>query len=107
MTEWIVFIISALLMVTALVCFTSAVIGVYRFGFILNRMHAGGIGDSLGFLCAVSSVMIATGLNIDLLKLMILILFMWFTSPASSHFLSQVEYYTNDQLKKTEKFLWK
>ncbi len=97
-TDWIVFFITAALLLSALLCFTAAVIGVYRFGFILNRIHSSGIGDSLGFLCAISAVIIATGLKMDSLKLMLLILFMWFTSPVSSHFLSQVEYYTNEHL---------
>ena len=110
--EWIVFIITVLLLTGALLCFKSAVIGVYRFGYMLNRIHAGGIGDSLGFLLAIAAVMIATGLNIDSLKLMLLIVFMWFTSPVSSHFLSQVEYYTNEKIDelrmiKPEKTLWK
>ena len=33
-----------------------------------------------------------------MILLLLLIVFMWFTSPASSHFLSQVEYYTNKHL---------
>ena len=43
-------------------------------------------------------MVIATGFRMDSLKLILLIVFMWFTSPASSHFLSQVEYYTNKHL---------
>ena len=70
----------------------------YRFGYVLNRIHAAGIGDSLGLFCVISAVVIATGLCMDSLKLILLIVFMWFTSPASSHFLSQVEYYTNKHL---------
>ena len=95
--EWIVFFLTAVLLFTALICFTTAVIGVYRFGYILNRMHAAGIGDSLGLFLVIAAVVIATGLKTDSLKMMLLILFMWFSSPASSHFLSQVEYYTNKQ----------
>ena len=105
--EWIIFIITVILVLSALFCFTSAVIGVYRFGYMLNRIHAGGIGDSFGFLLAISAVMVATGLNIDSLKLLLLIIFMWFTSPASSHFLSQVEYYTCDHLERYAAMLMK
>ncbi len=96
--DWIIFAVVAILLIAALICFTSAVIGVYRFGFMLNRMHASGIGDSLGLLCVIAAAIVATGMRIDSLKLMLLIVFMWFTSPASSHFLSQVEYYTNEHL---------
>ncbi len=98
MSDWIVFGITAVLLVTALLFFTAAVIGVYRFGFVLNRMHAVAMGDSIGLMCVIAAVMISTGLKIDSLKLMLLIVFMWFSSPASSHFLSQVECYTNEHL---------
>ena len=96
--QWIIFCIVALLIIAALICYTAAVIGAYRFGFVMNRMHAAGIGDSLGLLCAILGVMVATGFNMDMLKLMLLIVFMWFSSPASSHFLIQAEYFTNRHL---------
>lgn len=98
MGEWILFGVVAILLILALICFTAAVIGAYRFGFVLNRMHAAGIGDSLGLLCVTAAVVAATGFCMDSLKLILLIVFMWFTSPASSHFLSQVEYFTNEHL---------
>ncbi len=93
--EWIRFFITAALLIMGMISFISAVIGVYRFGFVMNRMHAAGIGDTLGLLCVVSAMAVASGLNMDTLKLLFLIFFMWFTSPVSTHFLSQVEYYTN------------
>ena len=48
MGEWIVFGISALLLVTGLFLMMSAVIGQYRFRYVLNRMHAASMGDSMG-----------------------------------------------------------
>ncbi len=98
MGEWIVFIFTAVLLLTALICFTAAVIGAYRFGYVLNRIHAAGIGDSLALLLTTASCVVAAGFSWDALKLILLTVFMWFTSPASSHFLSQVEYYTDPHL---------
>ncbi len=98
--EWIIFWITAALLIAALICFSAAVIGAYRFGFSLNRMHAAGIGDTLGLLCVVAAVVIAAGFRFDSLKLILLIVFMWFTSPASTHFLAQVEYFNNPKLDK-------
>ncbi len=95
--EWIRFFITAALLLLGMLSFISAVIGVYRFGFVMNRMHAAGIGDTLGLLCVVSAMAVAGGLNMDTLKLLFLIFFMWFTSPVSTHFLGQVEYYTNKE----------
>lgn len=96
--EWIRFGICALLIIAGLAAFTAAVIGVQRFGYILNRVHAGGIGDTFGILCIVLSCAIASASAWDALKLGLLVIFMWFTSPVSSHFLVQVEYYTKKHL---------
>ncbi len=96
--EWIRFGFVAVFLILALIAFTAAVIGVYRFGFQMNRMHAAGIGDTLGIFCVIAACVISAGFGFDMLKLGLLILFLWFTSPASSHFLSQVEYFTNEHL---------
>ena len=98
MGEWIRFALTAVLLIWSLVSFTAAVIGAYRFGFVLNRMHAAGIGDTLGLFGVVAALVVSGGLNMDSLKLILIIVFLWFTSPVTSHFLSQIEYYTNPNL---------
>ncbi len=95
MGEWIRFWIVAVILIIGLVFFVLEVVGVFRFGFVLNRMHASGIGDTMGLLCVIVSMMIASGWNFTTLKLLLLILFMWLTSPTSTHFLSIVEMNTN------------
>ena len=96
--EWIRFGLTAGVLVCALIAFSAAVIGAYRFGFVMNRIHAAGIGDTMGIFLVLLSMLIAPGNGIDTVKLILIVLFLWFTSPASSHFLSQVEYYTNPHI---------
>jgi multicomponent Na+:H+ antiporter subunit G len=96
--EWIRFAIAAVLAILGLCSFGSAVLGAYRFGFVLNRMHAAGIGDTAGIFLMIASLAVARGLQMDTLKLVVLVFFLWFTSPVSTHFLGQVEYYTNPLL---------
>ena len=98
MIAWIRFLLTAVLLIAALCCFASAVSGVWRFGFVLNRIHAAGIGDSLGLLLMAAALIVGNGLNMTSLKLMLLVVFLWLTSPVSSHFLSQIEFYTNPEL---------
>lgn len=98
--EWIRFAIAAILLLLGLFSFAAAVFGAYRFGFVLNRMHAAGIGDTAGIFLVVASLAVARGLSMDTLKLLVLVFFLWFTSPVSTHFLGQVEYYTNPVLRK-------
>lgn len=98
--EWIRFAVVAVILIAALIGFTAAVLGVFRFGFVMNRLHAAGIGDTVGLFGVVLAMIIAAGLHWDTVKLVLIIFFMWFTSPASSHFLIQVEYFTNEQLSR-------
>lgn len=104
---WIRFILTAVLLCTALGCFACAVLGAYRFGFVMNRMHAAGIGDSLGLFCVTAALVISSDALLDALKLVLLVFFMWFTSPVSTHFLGQAEYFTNPLLSRFVKKLEK
>ena len=96
--EWIRFFVAAVLIILGLCSFGAAVLGAYRFGFVLNRMHAAGIGDTAGIVFVIASLAVARGPHMDTLKLVVLVFFLWFTSPVSTHFLGQVEYYTNPLL---------
>lgn len=98
MAEWIRFWVTAVLLAAALLSFASAVIGVCRFGFVMNRMHAAGIGDTLGLFCVIAACVVSSASLMEALKLILLIVFMWFTSPVSTHFLGQVEYLTNPRI---------
>ena len=47
--EWIRFLIGAAFLLFGLGIFAIEMIGVYRFKYVLNRMHAAAMGDTLGF----------------------------------------------------------
>ena len=98
MLAWIRFFIVAAIMLFALSLFVSELLGFYRFGFVMNRVHAAGIGDTLGLFSVILALMIAEGISMVTLKLLLLVLFMWFSSPTSTHFVSQIEYFTNPSL---------
>ena len=99
MGEWIRFWIVAVILTAGIVSFALEVLGIFRFGYVLNRMHASGIGDTMGLMLVIVSLMIASGWNMATLKLLLLIVFMWLTSPTSTHFLSLVEMNTNPYLE--------
>ncbi len=89
--EWIRFVLTAVFMIVGLCSFICAVLGVFNFGYIMNRLHAAGIGDTMG-------LMISAGFGMDLFKLIAVAAFMWCTSPVSTHFMGQIEYFTNPEL---------
>ncbi len=93
--EWIRFWITAVCFLGAALSFLAEVLGVWRFGYVMNRMHAAGIGDTMGFFLVAAGLVVSANSFADVCKLVLLVFFLWFSSPASTHFLGQVEYFTN------------
>lgn len=95
---WIQFAAAAICMVLGLVFMISAVFGVNRFHHALNRMHAAALGDTLGILFVILSLMIIRGFSMDSLKLFMVIVFFWIASPVSGHMISRLEAMTDESL---------
>lgn len=95
---WIRFTAAAVCMVLGLVFMISAVIGVNRFHHALKRMHAAALGDTLGILFVILSLMIMRGFCMDSLKLFMVIVFFWVASPVSGHMISRLEAMTDESL---------
>ena len=98
MGEWIRFWIVAVILTAGILCFVLETVGIFRFGYVLNRMHAAGIGDSLGIFCVAAALFIAGGPSWEEAKALLLVFFLWFTSPVSTHFLGQVEFFNSHDL---------
>ena len=96
--EWIRFVLAALCMALGLVFMISAVFGVNRFHHALNRMHAAALGDTLGILFVILSLIIMKGFSMDSLKLSMVIVFFWVASPVSGHMISRLEAMTDERL---------
>ena len=73
------FALCALLMLLGLFFEVSAVIGVFRFRYVLNRMHAAAMGDTMGIFLMLLGLAVANGLSMLSLKLMLLVLLFWLT----------------------------
>lgn len=98
--EWIRFVIGALFMICGLLIFLIEMVGVFRFKYVLNRMHAAAMGDTLGIACSLIGLMVMNGFNFTSLKLFCIIVFLWFSSPTSSHLIARLEVATNEDWKK-------
>ncbi len=95
------FIFSAVFMILGLIICTIAVIGNFKYSHVLNRMQVAAIADTLGATFIIVSLIIANGLDILGLKLVLVLAFMWFVNPVSSHFLAKAEIITDEKI--TEK----
>ena len=96
--EWIRLIIGCLFILIGMVIFFTELYGVFHFKYVLNRMHAAAMGDTLGISACLIGLMIFSGLNFTTMKMFLIIVFLWFASPVSSHVLSRLEAATNDNL---------
>lgn len=95
---WIQLILAAGCLFIGLFFMILAVFGVNRFKKPLNRMHAQAIGDTLGILFVILSLILMRGFSMDSLKLFLVILFFWTASPVSGHMISRLEAMTNRDL---------
>lgn len=98
--EWVRFIIGVGLLIVGLCFFITELIGVYKFKYVLNRMHAAGMGDTLGLSMTLLGTMILSGLNFTTLKMALIIVFLWLASPVASHLIARLEVTTNEELEK-------
>ncbi len=88
----------AIFTVAGLGCLVSGVVGVYRFKYALNRIHAAALLDTVGILLMLLGVICATGLTITSAKILVVIAFLWLTSPVSGHLIGRMEITINDDL---------
>lgn len=96
--EWIRFLMGSVFLAIGMVIFFTELFGVFHFKYVLNRMHAAAMGDTLGISSCLLGLMIFSGLNFTTLKMFLIVVFLWFASPVSSHVLSRLEAATNEHL---------
>ena len=98
--EMIRFIFAAIFLLSGVVIMGAAVFGMYRFKFVLNRMHTAATSDTFGLLLSMIGLIIWKGFGFEALKMMIIILFFWLSGPVSSHLIARMEVSTNEELEK-------
>jgi multicomponent Na+:H+ antiporter subunit G len=98
--EWIRFLAGAFLLLFGLAIFIIEMIGVYRFKYVLNRMQAAAMGDTLGIGFSLVGLILMNGLNLVSLKLFFVVVFLWFSSPTSSHLVARLEVTTDEEPEK-------
>ena len=103
--EWIQFLAGGLLLLTGLLIFLIQMVGVFRFKYVLNRMHAAAMGDTLGIGCCLLGLIVMKGFSFTSLKLLLVIIFLWFSSPVSSHLIARLEVATDEERERHYKQL--
>ena len=99
-SEMIRFVIGFVFILIGLVIFSIQLFGVYRFKYVLNRMHAAAMGDTLGIAMALFGLMFMFGFSFTTLKLALIVVFLWCSSPVSSHLIAALQVETDEELDK-------
>lgn len=96
--EWVRFLMGSLFLLIGIVIFLTELFGVFHFKYVLNRMHAAAMGDTMAISACLFGLMIFSGFNFTTLKMFLIVVFLWFASPVSSHVLARLETATNEKL---------
>ena len=97
--EWIRFFAGTGLLLLGLGIFALQIFGAYKFKYVLNRMHAAAMGDTLGIGISLTGLILLSGWSFTSLKMALVIVFLWLASPVSSHLISRLEVVTNEHLE--------
>ena len=81
------------------IVFVMEIIGVFKFNYVLNRMHFAGTGDTMGLAMTIIGTVIINGLNFGSLKLALVLVLFWFASPVSSHLISRLVLETDEHIE--------
>lgn len=99
--EYIRLTLGCLFLLIGLIVFFAEIFGIFKFDYLLNRMHVAAIGDTLACFSCLLGLMIMSGFSVATLKMIIVIISLWLTSPISSHLIAKMEAETkNASLKK-------
>ena len=80
--------------------FGIATYGLFKFDYILNRIHVAAKCDTLASLLVIIGLMIYSGISVTSLKLALVIVFLWVTNPVGTHLIGETEVITNKDIDK-------
>ncbi len=85
-------ILSAILLVTGTLFCVIGGIGVLRMPEFYSRLHAAGMGDTLGSALILTGLMLQAGFTLITVKLIMVLVFLYLTSPTATHALVKAAY---------------
>lgn len=77
----------------------TSILGLFKFKYVLNRMHATALCDTLGLLLVTIGLVVMLGFCAHTFKILIITVFMWLASPVMGHLIARAEVMTHDNIK--------
>ena len=107
MLEYLRLFLFAVLLLAGLVIQLTAVLGVNRFRFAVNRMHPAGMADTLGLLLMALAAVVYSGFDWITVKILLVVALFWITSPVCSHLIGRLVRETDEEHFEAEAKEWK
>ena len=92
-------VIGTIFILSGLFIFGIATLGLFKFRYVLNRVHVAAKCDSLATLLVCVGLMFFANSVGPVLKLLLIIIFVWLSNPVASHLVCKIEVETNDNLE--------
>jgi multicomponent Na+:H+ antiporter subunit G len=89
MADTVLTVVSAVMLLTGGVFGVLGGIGVLRFPDFFSRLHAAGMTDTLCAFLVIGGLVLQAGVSLLSIKLVLILLFMVFTTPTASHALAR------------------
>lgn len=96
--DYVRFILCAICMFLGVFTIFVGVLGTYKFKFVLNRMHSAALLDTCGLFFIVIGCAIAKNFDATTIKLLLIFIVLWLTSPVSSHMIAKLEFETDESI---------
>ncbi len=100
--EWLKLIATIILITSGLIVACISVFGIYKYKFVLNRMHTAALIDTLVITLILAGLIVYNGFQASSLKILLIIVFLWCASPVSSHLIARFELTVNNEKTKEE-----
>lgn len=96
MTDAIRYILAAVLILCGIGAAAISILGVFRFHFVMNRMHCAAIIDTVAMAGILGGLMVASGNMQYIPKLFAALVVLWVSSPVASHLVGKMEISTDE-----------
>ena len=97
--------LASFFLLSGLFFFIVGIVGLLRMPDVYTRLHATTKCDTLGVSLIMIGIIIGQGLTMVNLKLLLVIIFIWVTTPTAAHAIARAAYDTHE-ISRTDIPLW-
>lgn len=98
--SWVRLALGIIFLLIGMFLFGIQILALFKFRYVLDRMQAAAMGDTLGIGSSLLGLMLLSGWNLTTAKLALVVIFLWCSSPVSSHLIARLEAVTNTKLER-------